>query len=82
MEGSPLCDFVLIGEIGLLPQLFSSASNPPVRVSVDATPDVLLAGTEKLQADERAAMFLAGSTKGRPGAVPDSEATPLPAYWA
>ena len=81
MEGSPLCDLVLIGEIDLLPH-FGSASNPPVRVSVDATLDVLLAGMEKLQADERAVMFLAGSTKGRPGAVPDSEVTPLPAYWA
>ena len=82
MEGSPLCDLVLIGEIDLLPQLFSSASNPPVWISVDETADVLSAGMEKLQAGERAAIFLAKSTKGRPGSVPDNEVTPFPAYWA
>ena len=83
-DASPLCYLVLIGEIDLLPQLFSRvlvphavvlellhedapaavrawASNPPEWISVEQTPDVISQGTEKLQAGERAAIFLAES---------------------
>jgi len=39
------------------------ASNLPVCISLDETPDVISAGMEKLQAGERAAIFLAESIK-------------------
>ena len=81
-DASPLCYLVLIGEIDLLPQLFSQvlvpqavvlellhldapaavrawASNLPEWVSVEQTSDVISRGMEKLQAGERAAIFLA-----------------------
>ncbi len=86
VDASPLCYLVLIGEIDLLPQLFSRvmvpqavilellhedapevvrnwASNLPVWISVEETPDVISPGVEKLQAGERAAIFLAESIK-------------------
>lgn len=86
VDASPLCYLVLIGEIDLLPQLFSRvmvpqtvifellhedtpeavrnwASNLPVWISVEDTPDVTSPGMEKLQAGERAAIFLAQSIK-------------------
>jgi len=86
VDASPLCYLVLIGEIDLLPQLFSRvmvpqavilelrhedapdvvrnwASNLPLWISVEETPDVISAGMEKLQAGERAAIFLAESIK-------------------
>lgn len=84
VDASPLCYLVLIGEIDLLPQLFSRvmvpqavilellhedapegvrnwASKLPEWISVEETPDVISAGMEKLQAGERAAIFLAES---------------------
>ena len=86
VDASPLCYLVVIGEIDLLPQLFSQvmvpqavilelrhedapdvvrnwASNLPLWISVEETPDVISAGMEKLQAGERAAIFLAESIK-------------------
>ena len=83
-DASPLCYLVLIGEIDLLPQLFSRvlvpqvvvlellhedapaavrawASNPPIWISVEQAPGVISRGMEKLQAGERAAIFLAES---------------------
>ncbi len=85
-DASPLCYLVLIGEIDLLPQLFSRvlvphavvlkllhedapaavrawASNPPEWISVEQTPNVISRGMEKLQAGERAVIFLAESVK-------------------
>jgi predicted nucleic acid-binding protein len=82
LDASPLCYLVLIGEIDLLPQLFSRvvvpqtvivelrhddapatvrnwASNLPIWISVEETPDTFSEGMEKLQAGERAAILLA-----------------------
>ncbi len=82
LDASPLCYLVLIGEIDLLPQLFSRvvvpqavilelrhedapavvrnwASNLPIWIFVDETPDTFSADMEKLQDDERAAILLA-----------------------
>lgn len=85
-DASPLCYLVLIGEIDLLPQLFSRvvvpqtvilelqhddapatvrnwASNLPIWIFVEETPDALSAGMEKLQAGERATILLAEMIK-------------------
>lgn len=82
LDASPLCYLVLIGEIDLLPQLFSRvvvpqtvivelrhddapatvrnwASNLPIWISVEETPDTFSEGMGKLQAGERAAILLA-----------------------
>jgi len=82
LDASPLCYLLLIGEIDLLPQLFSRvvvpqavivelqhddapatvrnwASNLPIWISVEETPDTFSEGMEKLQAGERAAILLA-----------------------
>ncbi len=82
LDASPLCYLLLIGEIDLLPQLFSRvvvpetvilelqhddapatvrnwASNLPIWIFVEETPDTFSAGMEKLQAGERAAILLA-----------------------
>ena len=82
LDASPLCYLVLIGEIDLLPQLFSRvvvpqtvivelrhddapatvrnwASNLPIWISVEETPDTFSESMEKLQAGERAAILLA-----------------------
>lgn len=82
LDASPLCYLLLIGEIDLLPQLFSRvvvpqtvilelrhddppatvrnwASNLPIWISVEDTPDTFSADMEKLQAGERAAILLA-----------------------
>ncbi len=84
LDASPLCYLLLIGEIDLLPQLFSRvvvpqavivelqhddapatvrnwASNLPIWIFVEETPDTFSAGMEKLQAGERAAILLAES---------------------
>ena len=82
LDASPLGYLLLIGEIDLLPQLFSRvvvpetvilelqhddapatvrnwASNLPIWIFVEETPDTFSAGMEKLQAGERAAILLA-----------------------
>jgi predicted nucleic acid-binding protein len=84
LDASPLCYLLLIGEIDLLPQLFSRvvvpqtvilellhddapatvrnwASNLPIWIVVEETPDTFSAGMEKLQAGERSAILLAES---------------------
>lgn len=86
LDASPLCYLLLIGEIDLLPQLFSRvvvprtvilelqhddvpatvrnwASNLPIWLFVEETPDTFFEGLEKLQAGERVAIFLAELTQ-------------------
>jgi predicted nucleic acid-binding protein len=111
-DASPLCYLVLIGEIDLLPQLFSRvlvpqavilellhedapaavrawASNPPGWISAEHTPDVISRGMEKLQAGERAAIFLAESVEADIVIIDEKAARliaaergfRLPEYW-
>ena len=85
-DASQLCYLVLIGQIDLLPQLFSQIMVPqavirelvhqgapaavrtwalslPAWIWVEQAPDVIWPGMEKLQAGERAAIFLAESAR-------------------
>jgi hypothetical protein len=63
------------------------ASNPPEWISIEQTPDAMFGGMEKLQAGERAAIFLAESANAdiivideRPqGLSRDNEGSLLPA---
>ena len=83
-DTSPLCYLVLIGEIELLPKLFTRvlvpqavilelrhknspaavrawASNTPAWISIEQAPDAAFSYVEKLNAGERAAIYIAES---------------------